>query len=1451
MSANISWVVLQRITMDKEQNPNDILSGYMFWRLPNFEAMRNPEQFAKSIRFALNKYKSLYPNFFADSSNNVIYPYEDITKKFLFSFFLHSVNEPVDCFISNISNSENDTSRFFCIRIPSHPVFHLLPNNAALTVVGCFNQNSDTPFFRPYRASISFGQNSAAPYEKQAKITFCFLENNDFPPKYGDKYLHNCLNDPIFTKLPAYVLESSKRFSDWSNFLDFKENLVKQKSKGLRYLSWTYNQDSGNLEFLIVSPDVSYLKQTIATMNRQNLHAFKLSVSTDSFIFSLPQPNGRDNERITASFADLGQLASKGLEIYEANNPNNNQQQIKDLIKELDVSGSKINFNQASFALLKIEPSEKLAYLISQIEFDPESQDYIDEFKEIFKTLPNQGFLAISLIGDLALISRHRRALNNLFSNENCYSPYLSSYLFNIKSAQVPESLEQVDHWFNEDLNENQKLAVLKMLSAPNIALVQGPPGTGKTTVIAEACLQFAERNHRILLASQSHDALDNALSRIKNHPQLRAIRLANDESRITDGGKAFTGAAVLAKQYTALKSFVGQKYLNRKTQLETGIDELNTWINETAFLIDDFSIIDKQIAAAQEQMAVNSQHLKTLEQEQRQERFLDLKLNEQSKIAQFLDQALNNCQNIINYQNVDLQLLLLEPQSSFNLVNLSLSDQPWFDHLATNFLELKSLKITINCSSEQFTLSKSTQEEEFLKLYSIVTNVNLAFANMVIDLKNLQLDSAATDSDKSDLLSKIKELDEQLAALKTELLQGQELSEVKIAQLQKLVSERNQLTLNSNSKSSDDKFRFDDYSLFTDYDELLSTQDKLKAQAWLTDHMQSIITFNERLLISLKQAQQSCLETMSNYQSQVNELKNNSTAIAQVNALIKSAKDHINDLQNQVALRLHCQVDSIIKLRQLLVKLAANTNKPYQSLTFKEQRELLAKLDLEPTTKQVLTDLTVQKDKLTNKSYCVLMSQNQTYELDLAMIQNLLVENRRFLEHLQQEVNQVCNQANGLVPLYEHWDKILSSPIKSALSDWELLNDTYLASCNLVAISCNENERTLNKNNFDGFDVVIIDEVSKATPLEMLLPLMRAPKAILVGDHRQLPPIFNEADGISLAESLDDDNDDDDTAVNQSNLLKYERMVTASLFKELFEQAPDILRQRLDIQFRMHPSIMSMINFFYNGELKCGNPELKREHKLNFTSPSGHVFLSPNDHVLWVDTYLDTQNQPYSIPTDRNINVVEAQLIARTLVDIDNQCESAGYGPYNKLKIGVVSFYQPQCRTIRQEIAKLLKRHNNWFQNIDVEINTVIRYQGKEKPVVILSLVKNNGKSPDQVLKKSKANIARFEFINVAMSRAQNLLIIFGATNMLKNREVFLPQMDSSAYQIKKVYKSMFDYLELTAKDGHMTTCAEFNHALSIPIINTAKASGKAKAKANGKANAKTSGKAKAKAKK
>lgn len=58
-----------------------------------------------------------------------------------------------------------------------------------------------------------------------------------------------------------------------------------------------------------------------------------------------------------------------------------------------------------------------------------------DKIDHLFRNLPKNGFLSISLVGDLALIERHRRAVKNLQQNEGCYAPYLSSYLFDIENA--------------------------------------------------------------------------------------------------------------------------------------------------------------------------------------------------------------------------------------------------------------------------------------------------------------------------------------------------------------------------------------------------------------------------------------------------------------------------------------------------------------------------------------------------------------------------------------------------------------------------------------------------------------------------------------------------------------------------------------------------------------------------------------------------------------------------------------------------------------------------------------------------------------------------------------------------------------------------------------------------------------------------------------------------------
>ena len=105
---------------------------------------------------------------------------------------------------------------------------------------------------------------------------------------------------------------------------------------------------------------------------------------------------------------------------------------------------------------------------------------------------------------------------------------------------------------------------------------------------------------------------------------------------------------------------------------------------------------------------------------------------------------------------------------------------------------------------------------------------------------------------------------------------------------------------------------------------------------------------------------------------------------------------------------------------------------------------------------------------------------------------------------------------AKALYPRVEDIEKTLQD-FQKRLKDEAILKydqryyqKTYVNACNVVGISCTDNMRNLTDNGYDDFDVVIIDEVSKATPPELLIPLMKARKAILVGDHRQLPPMYD-----------------------------------------------------------------------------------------------------------------------------------------------------------------------------------------------------------------------------------------------------------------------------------------------------------------------------------------------------
>lgn len=112
--------------------------------------------------------------------------------------------------------------------------------------------------------------------------------------------------------------------------------------------------------------------------------------------------------------------------------------------------------------------------------------------------------------------------------------------------------LIQIDEFLDKNLDENQKDAVIKALSLDNdseILLIQGPPGTGKTTTITELVRQLLQRHrhYKILVASQSNQAVDNVLEKLYKGED-KICRIGTDESKMSDIAREFTNKKVLDK---------------------------------------------------------------------------------------------------------------------------------------------------------------------------------------------------------------------------------------------------------------------------------------------------------------------------------------------------------------------------------------------------------------------------------------------------------------------------------------------------------------------------------------------------------------------------------------------------------------------------------------------------------------------------------------------------------------------------------------------------------------------------------------------------------------------------------------------------------------------------------------------------------------------------------------
>lgn len=346
------------------------------------------------------------------------------------------------------------------------------------------------------------------------------------------------------------------------------------------------------------------------------------------------------------------------------------------------------------------------------------------------------------------------------------------------------------------------------------------------------------------------------------------------------------------------------------------------------------------------------------------------------------------------------------------------------------------------------------------------------------------------------------------------------------------------------------------------------------------------------------------------------------------------------------------------------------------------------------------------------------------------------------------------------------------------------------------------------------GIDVVIIDEVSKSSFLDLLIPILYGKTIILVGDHRQLPPMYD----LRHMRADDFEGLDEDIITKEIN-DGYTKLYEECFFKTLYEKVPKEFKVMLNKQYRCHSHIMEVFNHFYGGSNKgliVGKKQQddEKEHHLTVRI-KGNTVIDPGHHIYFVDC--DQKESSAFEGSTSKINEQEAQVAMTLLKELDMSCKELVsqrkiiVDPSKKIderpSVGIICTYGDQAGLIKK------KRKYQQFTGFSGKpderliISTVDDFQGDERDIILVSMVRN----PAQGKRYDAEFIKKFERINVALSRARKLLIIVGSRKFLSEAGIIdLPDLDGEHSQDKlnfPVYREIIDTINfrgriLTAKD-------------------------------------------------
>jgi ATP-dependent RNA/DNA helicase IGHMBP2 len=284
-----------------------------------------------------------------------------------------------------------------------------------------------------------------------------------------------------------------------------------------------------------------------------------------------------------------------------------------------------------------------------------------------------------------------------------------------------------------------------------------------------------------------------------------------------------------------------------------------------------------------------------------------------------------------------------------------------------------------------------------------------------------------------------------------------------------------------------------------------------------------------------------------------------------------------------------------------------------------------------------------------------------------------------------------------------------------------QLLNEAHVITCTLMGAS---------HSVLDGrkFRTVVIDEAAQALEPATWIPILKASRVILAGDPFQLPPTVKSME--AQREGL-----------------------SVTLIEKAIQRISNV--NLLNVQYRMNQAIMQFSNkWFYDGQLSAHPSVLSRELS-NFQDEKAVVFIDTAG--CGFDEKQHTENLSRYNPEE--FYVLREHLYQ--FLDLF---------PYEKPSIGIISPYREQVVTMENHIEE-----DPMLKDLDITVSTIDGFQGQERDVIYISLVRSNEKNEIGFL-------SDYRRMNVAMTRARMKLVVVG---------------DSGTIGENKFYKAFLDYAD------------------------------------------------------